>query len=150
MLNLVRPPKPNGALTREQLLQHELEKQRHLMSQLAHVLCALLKEKHGGRVFLQQSSLAETLNWNAQVQVLPELGTVRLQLSTPDGKPFLVPDKPSEGEVAPETVLPEATKPEIPPEVTPEAAPSAPCASEWHKDGIGLRCPDCGSIQRDN
>jgi hypothetical protein len=27
-------------------------------------------------------------------------------------------------------------------------APAAPCSDDWHKNGVGLRCPKCGSTER--
>lgn len=142
MLNLVHPPKSNGKPTAEQMLHAQLQQQAQQLSQLAGILCALLKEKHQGRAFLAMSSLGELANWQVNFQPLPELGTMRLQLLTPNGQPF-APAVEQEKPAVSENALPtEAAK------VVTETAPSAPCASDWHKDGIGLRCPDCGSIER--
>lgn len=142
MLNLVGPPKANGKPSREQLLQLELQKQSQQLSQLAGILCALLKEKHEGRAFLKPSALSEVANYQVNFQMLPELGTMRLQLVTPQGQPFVPPESPA-SDAAP---IPVPKTAEV--EAVAEPAPSAPCSSEWHKDGIGLRCPDCGSVER--
>jgi hypothetical protein len=145
--------KPNGKVGREQLLELELAKRNKQLSTLAHVLCALLKEKHSGKVFLRGKSLDETLNWQAKIDAIPQLGSLRLQLSTPDGKPFIPAD---DKQAEPKEVLPNQPAASAPmlEEAQPEAAapnvPSPACSSLWHLNGIGLRCPECGSSERAN
>lgn len=114
--------------------------------------------------------------WLVNIAPLNVLKTVKLQAFTPDERPWAPPSAPAPGSakeflstseelkaLSPEILdriaeameefsasafkrlVDQAQNPE--PEIKDEASTEV-CGDDWHKHGVGLRCPTCGSKAR--
>ena len=81
---LLNQPTTLDKIPREQLiaqvgvLQAQLGEARTRFFTLNSVVCALLKEKHGGRVFVSIPTFAETQGWTVDMMPQKALGNIRM------------------------------------------------------------------------
>jgi hypothetical protein len=86
-------------IPREQLeAQHmallgQLGEARMRFSTLNAVVCALLKEKHGGRAFVSIPAFAETQGWTMDIAPQKSLGNIRLIAVDGNGHPQIADDR---------------------------------------------------------
>lgn len=121
-------------LSSEKVLETQLETANETIRRLTAVLAAVLVDKHRGRVLVESATVdamygdpMQANGFMVDMATLKPLGQHRLQVMLPNG----------------DTYVPKAIT-----DLVIEAQPSGPCGDEWHKSGLGLRCPKCGSKER--
>jgi hypothetical protein len=120
-------------LSSEKVLRTQLDAANETLRRLTSVLAAVLVDHHRGRLLITSETVnamygdAEQPNgFMVHVQTVQPLNKHLLQVIVPDGSTY----------ESPPVVIEAANK------------PSAACTEEWHRSGIGLRCPKCGSAER--
>lgn len=116
------------------VLQAQLDVANEQLRRLTAVLAAVLIDKHRGRILVESATVdvaygdTELPNgYMVDVATLKGLGQHRLQVVDPSGALYV-------------------PKPEAKP-VIEAPVDNTPCLDDWHKAGVGLRCPTCGKTR---
>jgi hypothetical protein len=121
-------------LDSEKVLQAQIDASNETIRRLTAVLAAVLIDHHRGRVLVESASVdamygdaAQPNGFMVDVMTLNPLGQHRLQVILPNGDTY-VPATKAVTEI--------------------EVEPTGMCGEDWHRNGLGVRCPKCGSKER--
>jgi hypothetical protein len=125
-----------ASLSSEKVLEAQIGAANETIRRLTAVLAAVLMDKHRGRVLVESASVDAAYGDQTQpngfmvdVATLHPLGQHRLQVLLPNGDTYV----PQPLAIAAPVIDPSS---------------SGPCEYEWHRSGIGIRCPKCGGTTR--